>query len=536
MKYDSCKALQSGKTPGMRLPSTESFLESAIVLCLLVAGLATEVRSASLPFEESPFGYHGAYAQARYARYSPAQLEVFNRGLGAKDIDDYTAYIVDHLKDMGCKWERPAPYADWFLVQPQWEDVEQGVFHWEALDRLYGYARSRGINTLANFTIRKTAEYTIDTRDRTPENSFEPYDKEAYQKFVRAIVERYDGDGRDDAPNGVIIKHWQVDNEPNGENTGTPESYAEMVRLTYEAAKQANPECKIMLAGPVGILGGTEKFHEYFDPVLEKLNGKYFDIFDLHYYGLANGDYRRIDPRLEDVRSTLAKYGYSDVTMWCTETATASDRWLSNDGNSTFHQTQRRQAVDLVKRYVHLLSLDIEKIFWCLGLTEGFVFPDDDLFFDHVGLVYDGVGMDDRGSGVKKLGYYTYKRMTEILEGSDWKSVRELETGVPNVYAYRVPKPKEHKTIVVAWWDYFDEAGGKPEKPEGEKEVILPVEATEVQVSKAVPDAEFGDDVIDYRATFPVTTLRAEDNTIHLKLDDSPVYIEYAPPKVSQGK
>lgn len=33
--------------------------------------------------------------------------------------------------------------------------------------------------------------------------------------YTRAVVERYDGDGYKDAPGGIVVKHWQIENELN---------------------------------------------------------------------------------------------------------------------------------------------------------------------------------------------------------------------------------------------------------------------------------------------------------------------------------
>ncbi len=43
-----------------------------------------------------------------------------------------------------------------------------------------------------------------------------PCNMKAYAAFVRALVERYDGDGQDDMPGLKFpIRHWEVGNEPS---------------------------------------------------------------------------------------------------------------------------------------------------------------------------------------------------------------------------------------------------------------------------------------------------------------------------------
>jgi hypothetical protein len=91
-----------------------------------------------------------------------------------------------------------------------------------------------------------------------------PDDLEAYARWVEGIVERYDGDGQDDAP-GLLraVRWWEVDNEPdlhcNRPHPGslesrpgvfeTPAQYAQIFGITAEAIRKAAPEAWIMNAG-----------------------------------------------------------------------------------------------------------------------------------------------------------------------------------------------------------------------------------------------------------------------------------------------
>jgi hypothetical protein len=89
---------------------------------------------------------------------------------------------------------------------------------------------------------------------------------------------------------------------------------------------------------------------------------------------------------------------------------------------------------------------------------EGFKY--DGGYFDFTGLIYDGWGPYDLGPGIKKLGYFTYLKMTEILEGSNWANIQTIDTEVENVYCYSFIK--NDTGIYVAWYDYFDDPGYTP--------------------------------------------------------------------------
>ena len=73
---------------------------------------------------------------------------------------------------------------------------------------------------------------------------------QAWSDFVFNLVERYDGDGVNDAP-GVkqpVIKYLQLGNEPEAPSHfikygGSPERYDRMLAVMYESAKRANPQC-----------------------------------------------------------------------------------------------------------------------------------------------------------------------------------------------------------------------------------------------------------------------------------------------------
>ena len=70
---------------------------------------------------------------------------------------------------------------------------------------------------------------------------------------MRAVVERYDGDGVDDMPGlRVPVRAWQVDNEPDALASGSWEDYARLQEITYRAIKEAFPEAKVLMGGQTG--------------------------------------------------------------------------------------------------------------------------------------------------------------------------------------------------------------------------------------------------------------------------------------------
>ena len=76
-----------------------------------------------------------------------------------------------------------------------------------------------------------------------PQYRCNPNNWSAYLDWVKAVVERYDGDGIDDMPGLKIpVKYWEVMNEPDldGSETldfyiGNASDYAELLTKTYQA-------------------------------------------------------------------------------------------------------------------------------------------------------------------------------------------------------------------------------------------------------------------------------------------------------------
>jgi len=385
--------------------------------------------------KESPFGSHPAIV-----------IPPFEYGINNP---------YDIAVDLGIKWDRSIMFI-WTLTQP---DLTQQKYLWRHDRQLRDVPDD--MHLVANILIgdpERDSKYP----QYAEEKSFLPRNVPAYRQFVKAVVERHDGDGVKDMPGlRKPIKYWQVDNEP----PHGLKDYAEFLRITYQAIKEADPEAKVIIGGVPGMppvsayLTGFDKFYLPILDALAKSKTKYFDIFDFHWYGSAAGDYRGVGEVYEYIRQ---KIDTRDLTptegYWITEMGTYSGDPSPVPQLSNYDypfQTEEQQAADLFKRYVYALSHGIKKVFNAFGLKEGF--KDDRGFFDFTGLVYDGKFPHDRGRGVKKLSYYTYKLMTEKLQGSDWDNVTTISDGEDNIYAYKFVNKRTEDPVYVVWWDYFDE-------------------------------------------------------------------------------
>ncbi len=379
---------------------------------------------------ESPFGFHPAHT-AKMVKQSSSKGLIPPSEL----LYDYTSAL-----DIGVKWNRPDYYALWNLIQKTDEDLGKNIYNWKENDCVYGSVPP-GISIMAN--IGGIQKRTVRGSEPNPRvYSFKSaYFEEKYIEFVKRTVERYDGDGKDDMP-GLRnpVKYWQVLNEPDVASNDT-DGYAHLVEITSRAVKESCGDCKVVMGG---VALGEKGIKDFYIPVLKKLGGRYVDVFDLHHFGLE-GEWKKLSRLMELIKEGLDCNGFKDTEVWITETGTYTDSPREH-GRDLPSQTEAQQASGLVKRYVYALSLGAKKVFWAFGMIEGFNY--DRGFWDFTGLIQNVAFGRDRVTGTKKLAYYSYKLMTEKIDGSDLSSIRKLDIG-EGIYVFKFERPD--RTVYVLW-------------------------------------------------------------------------------------
>lgn len=418
----------------------------------------------------------------------------------------------DFAVDLGANWDRSLIFI-WTLAQP---DLAKEEFLWPQDRQLRDVPQS--MNLVANILI---GDPEIDAKyyNYAKEKSFLPKNIPAYRRFIKALVERYDGDGIDDMPDlRKPIKYWQVDNEP----PHGLRDYPEFLKITYLAIKEADPEAKVIIGGVQGMppvstyLKGFDTFYLPILDELEKLDGNYFDIFDFHWYGNATGDYLGVRTVYEYIKKKIDKRGLSPTGgYWITEMGTYSGDPLPVPILRNYDypfQTEEQQAEDLFKRYIYPLSIGIKKVFSGFGIKEGFKY--DEGFFDFTGLIYDGRLSHDRGKGLKKLAYYTYQLMTQKFQGVDWDNIATISDGKENIYAFKFTKKGTGKVLYAAWWDYFAEKGYKKGDT---KNWCLPADVQLAEITSCVTNMS---------GTRESWKAKGSPNKIEILLKESPLVIE----------
>ncbi len=263
---------------------------SAALLALLVASLApAQVVRAQEP--ETP----GAAENSLYLPVVRYQFKAC-QALKAKTMFGVQTYDVmgsgtpyyQSMIDSGAAWVRVETY--WQAVEPQNTTPDQ--YNWDAIDALAGAVNDGCMNTV--FTIESNPSWAASTTagpiDRAPLSELAEY--------LGAVVERFDGDGFDDAPGTPEVHYFELYNEPDrGSLPNAPgwgdhgADYAAMLQAVYPAMKAADPQVKVLLGGIAydNFIGEEPEgafVKSFLTDVLNAGGGDYFDVMNFHYYPL----------------------------------------------------------------------------------------------------------------------------------------------------------------------------------------------------------------------------------------------------------
>jgi hypothetical protein len=430
----------------------------------------------------------------------------------------------DYYSDLGIKWleiARENERLGWGSVEK-----EKGVYDFSAHDADICKFYQNGINVIY-ITRPINSLYGTSWIEGVPEATDEYPDGnlDAWANYVKAVVERYDGDGIDDAPctTKIIIKYYQFVHELNPFDkywNDHREQYAEVFEITYKAMKQACEDC--ILSMPVPHLSDLKEKNNFLSDVLSYLEGKNIhDIgFDYHRWSMDSSkpqpdkwksrgqDYEEHIEYIELISQIASRYGFDNSNIISLESGMGATEEMEPD-----------QAGYVIRAYIASIANGQKKLLWTKTVEYGH-HTSDDIIWAHTGLIHNPQNAD--GLSHKKLSYYTYKLMVEKLEGSDWDNIVTIVDGTDNVYVYKFVRKDTGKSVYVAWWDWFDETGNS-------KTITIDVgNINSVKITEAVPDAESGADLDenDYPHFFNIETKAANNGEITITLVKNPVFIE----------
>lgn len=138
--------------------------------------------------------------------------------------------------------------AAWGRLEPS-----RGRMDWAGLDARIAALQSSGIEPF--LTIESDADWATVPETHRVKNA-RPGNPADWERFVRALVDRYDGDGRNDMP-GLRgpVRYWQAANEwisdenRSGGWVGSAEELITFIRNTHDAIKAEDPHAIFVLGG-----------------------------------------------------------------------------------------------------------------------------------------------------------------------------------------------------------------------------------------------------------------------------------------------
>ncbi len=253
---------------------------------------------------------------------------------------------------LGATWTRGHTSAYPSLSYDRW--LREGG-SWERADNWVRAIQASGLEAggmISPFPGNKTRRYT---------QAYEVRDVAGYTAFVKAAVERYDGDGVDDMP-GLRrpIHYWEVDNEPDlktladvrtqrQDGFASPAAFAKVVITTSSAIKAADPQAIVSAGGiatPHAGYGWRYMQALYAQPGLLAA----IDVVSIHSYW-EGPDLKHLDTALDRIQQVAP-----GKEIWLTETSvpSAGKPWAS----------EQWQAAMVPVAYLHALSRGVTKVFW----------------------------------------------------------------------------------------------------------------------------------------------------------------------------
>jgi len=362
-------------------------------------------------------------------------------------------FDFEHAREVGGYWDRPFfELFEWGIIEP-----EEGKFDFYMTDSYVLRAQRHDFHILANIQPFAHWDQKLCHEDlpgiRSPmgfQTKGKPCDMEAYKNFVIKLVERYDGDGKDDMPGlKYPIKYWEVANEPEMQEEplvffqGSPKDYFEILKATYEAVKEADSEAQVVQGGMAGMDAWMVSFWQ---KVFDLGAASYFDIANMH--SIGHGEHLNIP----SFKEFLSKNNASEKPFWITEVQIEDRR---------DKKTSTEYAASLARSYIFALANGAKKLFYVNLRLPRDIPPEEE----------GGPGFSDLSTLVNSFGRLTplfYAHQTIALKLEDFDRVEKIKEKVSGktILEGQYKFFKDNRIIYVLWGK-----GSPPPEIEGEVKV-----------------------------------------------------------------
>ncbi|MBI4407807.1 MAG: endo-1,4-beta-xylanase [Candidatus Kerfeldbacteria bacterium] len=267
-----------------------------------------------------------------------------NIHLRQRHVEEDWSEVLTMASDAGVQWGREQ--FNWDVIEPS-----DDSYNFETYDAVVDAYETAGIEMVGLLTY--SSSWASDNPGAT-DYEFYPPDLDAWSNYVETVTQRYAG----------RVTYWEIWNEPNHDSfwTGDEGDYADLLDSAIAAAKQGNPDAKIIFGG---LSGSDYTFLETVLPLLDDTSE--IDVMAIHPYRTSN-DNLNYGPEatasglntlpidLYNVKAVLNRFEMATVPLWLTEVG-----WQTGDDGVS----NRRQAEYLTRLYTMALAIpDVEKVFW----------------------------------------------------------------------------------------------------------------------------------------------------------------------------
>ncbi len=291
---------------------------SGVVLAAVLVAVAV---GACRPKDDSP-----SVTPSHPAASAVASDEASRPPAGSAGFSIGLEYAVPGLADasaaVGATRAKPAlEFGLWGNIEPR-----EGQRAWGPMDTLVAEYQAAGFRDL-QLLISADSPWAARTPKRDPMPRPEHLD--AYGDFVAAFVERYDGDGIDDAPGLLAPVHeFGIERELTGFWPSSIDDYLALLDIAAPRIRAADPQAVIL---PIAIMaidvfdGGPSPQeaearwavdhpfrHDRADVVALLDACDRYDAVDIH----ALGDAVELPATAEWIRAQLAEAGCPDLPIW----------------------------------------------------------------------------------------------------------------------------------------------------------------------------------------------------------------------------
>jgi hypothetical protein len=369
--------------------------------------------------------------------------------------------------------------TSWVRVQVNWSSIEPNrtspspTYFWGSADTAFAAAlpENGGLNILG--TIR----YLPNWAAPAPEEPIYPDRYDEFAEFVAALVERYDGDGINDAPGSPVITYWELFNEPDRFNFWgrSGKEFADLLKVVYPAVKSANPNAQLVFPGIAYDFFEDQNgpfTRSFLTDVLNNGGGNYFDVMNFHSYPIffPNWTTNKGPGLLEKgqhIQNVLAGYNLTKPIV-VTETG-----WHSNNVPSTIPGSPEIQAKYVIQLMTQGYALDAKIIIWWMYYDVG------------GGYQYENGLVTNSTPPVAKQAYHIFQDFAETMDTA--RFVRKLtvaETGKLELEAYEFNDNVKNQRIFVTWLNPVTATGTESLRlPVSQAIVRNPIAGTQYSVS-----------------------------------------------------